>query len=102
MSAEPDGSGNGIPALFDIMRIGFGKSVRKADHTVLQFCALDIADAIEGRPFPSSKFANAGHDGLDHIRFGGGKFFAVRQIVDSGVYADGEQLVLGGGGVGHG
>ncbi len=101
LAAELDGAGDRIPALLDVMFVSFGKAIRQVDRAIFEPGAFEVAHPVERGPFAGSEFANAAYDRLDHIGLGGSKSFGLRQLFDPGVYADGEQLVLGGGGIGH-
>ena len=84
------------------MLIGLGKARGQAHHAVLELRAFEVAHAVERGPFTGREFADPADDRLDHIGLGGGELFGLGKLLDAGIDADGEQLVLGGGGIGHG
>ena len=90
-----------VPALFDIVLIGCGEAVGQRDNSVLELCALEIANPVQRRPFTRGEFADTTDDGLDHVGLCSGELFRLGKLFDPGVYANGKQLVLGGGGIGH-
>ena len=83
------------------MFVSGGEAFGQANHAVLQLRALEIADPVERRPFARGELADALDDRFDHVGLGGGEALAARQFLDSGVDADGEQLVGGGRRIGH-
>ena len=101
LPAECRERGDRVPALLDVMLVGFLEPGRQADHAVFESRPLEIAHAVERRPFSGGELADAFHDGFHHVRFGRGEAFAFRQFVDPRIHADGKQLVGGSGSVGH-
>ena len=99
MAAKRFGRGDRVPALFDIGLISGAKAFRQAHDAVLQLGAFKIADAVERRELAFGKLADPLDNRFDQIGFGVGELLALRDLFDPSVHADGEQLVLGGGGV---
>ena len=102
LTAEFHRPRNRIPALLDIVFIGLGEARGQAHHAVLELGAFEIAHAVERGPFARREFADPADDRLDHIGFCGGELFGLGKLLDAGIDADGKQLVLRGGGIGHG
>ena len=84
------------------MLVRFLEPVGQAHHAVFELRALQIARTVERRPFSGGELADAFHDRFDHVGLGRGEAFALRKLLYSGVDADGEQLILSGGRIGHG
>ncbi len=97
-----DRTGNRVPALLDEGAIGLGKAVRQRDRAIGQLRAFLVALAVERRPFPGGELADPFDDGPDHVLAGAGEAFVLREFGDSGVDADGGDLVGSGCGEIHG
>ena len=95
LTAMSERRGNRVPALLDIGLIGGLEPVGQADTAVLQPCAFEIALAVERREFARRELADAFDNRFDQIGFGMGETFGLRELVNPGVDADGEQLVGG-------
>ena len=88
-------AGDGVPALRDIGVIGGLEALGQADHAILELRAFQIALAVERRKLSGSELADAFDDGLDQVRLGMLEALGLRQLLDPGIDADGEQLVGG-------
>ena len=95
LSAKLCRAGNCVPPLLDLAIVCFFESVRQAHHAVFQFGPFKIPNSVERREFSSGELSNTFNDSLDQISLGMGELFALRELIDSSINADGEQLVLG-------
>ena len=97
-----DRPGDRVPPLLDESAVGLGEAIRKRDGAIGQLRTLLVADPVERRPFPGGELADAFDNRLDHVLARPGKAIVRGKVGDSGVDADGGNLVGGRGGEIHG
>ena len=87
--------------MLDIPGIALGETIGQANRAVFQLRSFEVANAVERSPFTSRELSDSRHDRFDHIGLGRSEFLTLGELVDARIDANGEQLVLGGGGIGH-